>query len=649
MATISNVGWIKDPRLVEQTIDSCKTEQASDRYLSRFLLQMRYARPSSVESIGNPSSRIIRPTFMDGFLTAVRQIGYNQLLEVTDACTAKICQQLRPKVVPVASKPDIVRLCTLLNRLIDGVLETCDFLAEQTSAWEDTYCCPIGAVLFEIEEKTREIRCGRINPLHAYWHRQEGRNPIHFYYEEFLPREVVLERWPDFEREIMSAPRQTPEHILGVDPPSVSTVDTIRVCRAWRRKMGAEDGRYVVSINRNVVNGDGEGEPWAFDFFPLAISRCRWDFSGFGGVPMGRYIAPHHMAINRLARIAEDSFKAAVPRWSSHASSKCNEISDVPVSIMKWEGSVEPKLQSTNPVSDQVLARIDYHDAKSYAIGGINKSIAQGQAPNGVVAAVAMREVQALADARANEYEKHWENSYEQAGHIVVAFAHYLKKVHVRSKSDANAELMEEIDVRSIALDKNDYRVSYGVSSALSKTIPGLLSDLQEFKDLGLVDMIDVAQAIGDKVPDLAAVVDRVTSHKRLAAKMVQDALERGEIPVPPSASMGQQGLDAIIILGQQAWCSSMLTPDRYTPEGREALRRLMRISAAKKAPPAPPAPTVAPAQPIPQGSLVGVGTPGSQRIAHNQYEAASMGVAPGGQPPAPGAPPAPPAPQAAQ
>lgn len=615
-------GWVDDPRRWEQFADACRLSLGSDYAVSKFLLMMLYARPTS--EFTNTDTK-----FLDGFLSVVKQIGYNIFLEVADACTARICQPLQPKVVPVAAKPDIVRMCTLLNRLQAGVLDTCNFLAEATSAWNDTYCCPCGFVFFETDEQTREIRCRRLDPLYTYWLRSEGRHPLHWGFDEFVSRPILCEQFPEHEGVIMSAPTDGPQNILGVDGPTTGEPGTVRVSRGWRRKTGDEPGKKVISINRTIVNGDGEGEEWPYDFFPAAVFRNRYDFRGYGGVPMGRYIAPHHVAINTLARTAEESFKGAIPVLLSHADSGVNENSDKVFHVRKWQGTIPPEVLAQNPVSEQLLRRIDYHDAKAYAIAGINKSLAAGQAPKGVVAAVAMREIVELADARAAEYQKHWEDGWRQAGHIIVALANELKKVHIRS-SDANSEIMGELDTSAIKLEKNDYRINYSLASVLSKSLSGLLSDMVEIKDLGLIDTIDMAEAVSTKVPDLQGAVDRLTATRRLAAKIVQNAIEKGEIPIVPGPMMGQDGLDAVILLGKQAWCSSLIDPSRYPPENFEALRRVIRCAEAKKAPPQPTIQAVQPGQPVGQGQLVGVGTPAAKgAIARNQYEAMSMGLIP--------------------
>jgi hypothetical protein len=317
----------------------------------------------------------------------------------------------------------------------------------------------------------------------------------------------------------------------------------------------------------------------------------------------------------------------------AHQESGMNEYTNMPFAIRKWKGTHKPELSAQNPVSEQVLRRIDYHDAKSYAIAGINKSLAAGQAPKGVTAAVAMREVIELADARAAEYQKHWESGWRQAGHIIVAMANELGKLRIRS-TDFNGELLQELDMNSIKVEKNDYTVTYGLTSALSRSIPGLLQDMNELKDIGLADIYDIAEAVGSKVPDVQGTIDRVTSDRRLAAKQVQDAIERGEIPVPPSTMQGQSGLDAIVVLGKQAWCNAMINPDRYPPENVEALRLLMRAAQARKAPPQPILPTITPAAPMAPNAIVGIGTPSAGRIARNQYEARSMGLLPAAQAP---------------
>lgn len=617
-------------------MDSCKLGMGSDQTMSKFYMQLRYARPSSDLGGSDVDTR-----FLDGFLAICEQVGYNQSLEVTDACTAQICQRLRPRVQPVAAKPDIGRMCTLLNRLQDGVIDTCDFLAEATTAWEDTYCCPCGFVLFETDEQTHEIRARRTDPLGWFWMRDEGRNPIHLCYEEWVSKVVLCEQYPEFEEQIMRSTGEGPRSIAGVDPPASTTDGLARVVHVWRRKVGAKQGKKIVSVNRTVLNGensgnkkensDRQGAPWPYDFFPVAVFRNRWDNKGFGGIPMLRYIAPHHIAINKLARTADESFKGAIPLIMSHKNSKINELSDVPYQIAKWDGQHRPEVIAVNPVSEQLLRRIDYHDAKSYALAGINKSVAAGQAPKGVVAAVAMREIIQLAAARASEYQKRWESGWDQAGHIIVALANELKRVHIKGKGQANEELMTEIDTSAIKLDRNDYRIRYGVTSALSKSIPGLLEDLTAFKDLGFITPVQMALAIGDKVPDLQAEIDAQTAPYRLAQKMVQDALDNGKIPVPPSKMQGQEGLDAIVVMGQKAWCAAQINPDRYSTENLEALRRLMRAAVAKKGAPQVALPRVQPAEPMAPDALVGVGTPalpGSGGIiARNKYEAASIGL----------------------
>ena len=607
-------GWIKEPHLLETVLENWRGTMTSDRLLSRFYLQLRYARPAG-DIISQTGAVQNVPAFVEGFVSAVRQIGYNSMLEVTDGCTAKVCQPLRPKVVPVAAKPNIARQCTLLSRVQDGVIDKSRFLQEATMAWEDAYGCPCGFVLFEIDPQTSEITCRRVDPLLVYWLRGEGRNPLHLGMHEAVSRATLIESYPEFADEINARPPWEPENIIGVDPPRGNAPDTVKVCRGWRRKIGDEPGRYVVTVGNTVLNGDPSirkkaGQEWPYNFFPFAVFRNRWDHKGFGGIPMARFIAPHHLAINRLARIIEDSLKGAVPVLLSHQDSGKNDMNDIPYQVWKWKGAVRPEVIPTNPVSQQALARVEWHENKCYEIGGISRALSTGKTQPGINSGVALREVRSLGDERASQYAAKWEEGWNMAGHIIVALGNEVKKIKVPSK--VNKDLMEEIDLTGIDLDRNDYKISYGVTSSLSKTIPGLLADLSDFKDLGFIDQTDMAEALGDKVPDIAAVMDRVTAARRLAAKQVQTAVEYGEIPIPPSAIQGQAGLDAIVLLGQQAWCQAMINPNRVSDENFATLHRLIKCAQAKKGAPLPAVQPIAPAPPVPAGALVPVGQPGA-------------------------------------
>jgi hypothetical protein len=403
------------------------------------------------------------------------------------------------------------------------------------------------------------------------------------------------------------------------------------VSHGWRRKLGDEAGYYVKTCGGIVLNSDGQGEEWNYDFFPFAAFRNRWDFRGFGGIPMSRFIAPHHLALNRICRIIEDSLKGAVPLALFHKDSGVDEFTDIPFQQIPWEGMIPPQIVPTNPVSQQALEERNYHRDMIYSLAGVNRMLAAGQKPAGVTAASAIREVIDLADARLSEYQKFWEAAYRQAGHIVCALVNDIKGFSV--KAGANADLMEEIKASDVKLDKADYRIQYGITSALSQTVPGRMQDAKDLQDLGIIGRPGVARIIGEKTPDVSREVDMITAPLRLAEKMVENALEKGVMPIPPGEMQGQEGLDAIVLLGSQAWSAAMINPDMYEPKNLEVLRRLIVMAKTKKAGPVPGPQPVMPASPIPAGAVVpqGTGVGVAPKVAHNQYEAASLGI---GQPP---------------
>lgn len=627
METNQEHGWLEDAKRAEASIESAKSGLGSDRMLGKYYSSLRYARPSGeIQDTGIANA----PAFIEGINTPVKQLGYNSFMEVSDGCTARVCQPLRPKVKPVAAKPNIARQCTLLSRVQDGVIDKSNFLQEATQAWEDAYSWPIGFVFFEI--MVSDIVCRRVDPSLVYWIRGEGRNPVHLFMDEAMSRSVLLEQYADNEAAvdaIREAPPWEPESVAGVDAPKGATPDTVKVSRCWRRKIGDEPGRVLVTCNGADLNGGKDakepGQPWPYDFFPFACFRNRWDHKGFGGIPMGRFVAPHHLAVNRLARIEEDSFKAAVPIVWAHKDSGVANITDMPYQVKKWSGAQRPEIVPTNPVSQQVLQRIEWHQGKCYEIAGISRGLSTGKTQPGINSGVALREVVSLADQRASQYDAKWEEGWKQAGHIIVALANEVKTLKIPSV--ANKDLMQEIDLKDIKLERDDYQITYTVTSALSKTIPGLLADFGDLKDLGLMDQMDMAEAISDKVPDIAAATDRVTSPRRLAVKMIQNAIEDGEIPIVPSAGLGQDGLDAILIFGHQAFCQVQLTPSRYHNDAIAVLHRLLKCAQAKKGLPLPAIQPVMPAAPMDPNAIVPVGVPGGTTIAHNQYEAASLGI----------------------
>lgn len=616
------ISWPQKPEVIPRIVDQLKGEHAMRLLLDKTLLRLRFQRP-------------IVTGLSDRFSSSdtLSQLGFNTVRKVIDAARSRVCRPLRPVVMPVGADFQLERNCKVMTSAIDGILDVSRFWTfHGPQAFADACTVTLGDVEWEIDEETGEFHCERGDPLSVFWHYDEGREPVNLYAEYSASRVVLAAKYPQFKEKIMGLSSWNVGTIVGVEPTGIGGTDTVRVCKAWRRKIGKTPGYFAV-VAEGIIFKEGK---WDHDFFPRV--PCRWDqdFRGYGGYPGAAVLAPYQKWRNQIMEAIYKSAQAAVPWLMYHEDDVPHMASNMPGMKVPWSGSREPKLQQNNPISGQLLQLGKDLDAEAHAEFGMNQQIAEGNMNPGVNSAPAQRERMAVADSRLYNLQSSWEQFCVENAKVVVGLGvEYFskhkgdKKLIVKSQAES---AFEEIEW-PLDLKVNQYKVRFTKMSGLSSTGWGKIQEVGELRDRGAITETEYIRQ--SALPDTQATVDRIVAAEDRALKQVEDALHECKFTMPDTM-LGKTGLQDGITLGEQTY-NLAARKNKFPPKNMECLRRWIQAARAllngtTSTAPVLPVPAVLPGQPA------GVSPMPSSVLP-------PMAPIPGAAPPVEPGPPAPPAP----
>jgi len=572
--------WLEDPQLLDGVAKRLDSDFASLDAETKGYLRLYYDRPV----IGADYTRPYRELAV--FQSLKDSMGGNLTREVIDAAASILCREMAAEVLPRGAEFELEQGCKDASRLIEGVFDNSNFLEVATRAAIDGMTCPVGPIKGYIDEQTEEIKFERINPLDFRWVEDGTGAPRTFLVTEAISKDVLAARYPDQKSQIMDLPEWYPSTVVGVDPPSARRdTKTVRVIEAWCRALGPDSpGRHSVVTSDIVL----EDEPWKHDITPVFGFRWSLDFRGFAGISLARIVGRYDAANRRLMRMVYAALAGAVPRLIVQEDAEIDGVSDKEFEIIRYSGAVQPKIETPQVVSPEIIQQIERNIQRAYAEGGVNQNMAQGTAPARYTSGAAQREFVDIANTRLLTAQKRWEQLWKDAAKVVVMLAQKARSAHVRIKGTNRYE-----SVKFPRLSSDKYRINFGLSSGLSLTPAARLQELQDLSEMGLADVADVARNLN--LPDTRALADRLNAPRDLVMQQISAALDKGQF-IMPSSLQGAQ-LEALVRIGGEEYQRARLQ-GTYPPAHMEVLRRLIKAAEARMAP--PPAPAAPPAPPPP-------------------------------------------------
>ncbi len=293
----------------------------------------------------------------------------------------------------------------------------------------------------------------------------------------YITRDRLKELFPDREREIDGADmawRKIGESYQA-DP------DTVLVAEAWY--LGPK-GRYVMCISTCDLVDEAYNE----DDFPHIFYRWSPPITGFYGQGLAEALLGFQIRLNELNDfIRECQDKIAVPRVAMHHGSKLlpPEI-DNEIGAIMYYTEQKPEFFTPQSVGAEVYEYKEAIKAAAFEFAGISKMAAQATRPEGIEAAVALRELSDNQSQRFSIQQQRYEDAYLDVGKRMLSLSRKLYQSGKAPKHWMDSALVKDIDWKQIDFQKNLFKLSVQASSIMSLTPAGRLQRVTELMQYGV-------------------------------------------------------------------------------------------------------------------------------------------------------------------
>lgn len=592
--------WIENRELTFATVERIKGQHQRRIALNRNYLRKTYDLPD-VDLAQDPRVDPDQP---------LQRRGYNLLAEIRDSAAAQICRPMKCSLVPVGGDPKTTANCRTQNRLIDGVMDQVNFLRVATRQYLDGCTTDLGLHMWDWRNGEFTVARGLANQL--FWEMDRADTPGALFYEDYIPRRVLFDRYPSKKDAIRDIPRETAPQIDGVDIETRSAgrdVDTVRVIRAEAPTAGSRKGRYVLCA-KGVVLTD---EEWDYPRTRFVVSRWADDYRGFGGVSMARRLEPYHDRVRFLLRRIDRALRAIVPTIAATEDAAADAtFADIDFNKIVWPvGAKEPRIYTPSGlVSADILGQIERDYARAAAEAGASQTLAAGGGPTSLTSGKALREYVAIANQRLVLQMYVWTQIWIDAAETIIMLGdavfnragtyadEKMKPIRYTRKDVAGAEWVEEIKWQGPkALKRQQYQVNMKASSGMSNTTAGKYEDIENLRNLGVITPAITARAMADTMPDVAQIADETNAPLDYADSLISKAADEGKFE-PPTSVAGQH-LNTVLQKWQSRFLRMCINKERVPKENIGAMVKLGRaLQARLGAQPQAPAPLPAPADP---------------------------------------------------
>lgn len=344
-----------------------------------------------------------------------------------------------------------------------------------------------------------------------------------------IAREVLTEQFPACWKEIEGAETIRDERgiDLGLNQPA-------SVLEAWHLPSGpdADDGRHVIAISNKTLHD----EPWERDRFPFAFFNWSDPVRGLFGIGAAEELAPIQREINYIAQKIQRLMTLATSFVWKEKGSGVGRIINKDFAQYEYSGK-PPIFQTVASVSAEYFNHLDRLYQRAFEIMGISQLAAQSTKPAGLDSGEALRVYNDIGTKRFQHVGQRWEQFHLDAAECIYDVASDIvaegKNVSVLVADDKD---VEEIDFKRAYIDRDKYVMQPHPASLMPDTPAGKVEMIVKLGP-AIPEMQPYLAMLLTGIPDVEAVVDRMTAPIRLAEMQVSHIISNGEFE-PPYESM---------------------------------------------------------------------------------------------------------------
>lgn len=346
-----------------------------------------------------------------------------------------------------------------------------------------------------------------------------------------IPRDVLIDAFPDFEDEIIKAARWArDEWNADGDDTASDDAEQIEVAEAWHLPSGAntKDGCHVICIRGTTLLR----EAWERPRFPFAIMHWSAPTRGMWGHGLVEDLTGIQAKVNDIARdIQEALYYGAMLKIFQARSSKVNKNAlraRHPV-VIEYDGK-PPEYVAPNPVSQQQIQFLEWLIAKAYEISGISQMSASSKNPLGSNASgKALDTMYDIESDRFAQVEIGYAMFTCDLGQLIVDEARAIAS-DKEIKQNERAKWIREVKWSKVEIDAGEYHLGIEPVNFLPDSRAGKLSFVQELAKAGMIMDPTMTAALFDE-PDIVR-ANRVLLGPYHALERIMEGLADVDVPM---------------------------------------------------------------------------------------------------------------------
>lgn len=581
---------------------------------------------------------------IDGWASPTR-LSLNVIRNLVNATQARICKA-RPKAQFMTSDGDF-----LLQRKAEGMTQFTDGLFAENDAArlmprvKRDALIGDGGVIRVLNRRGR-VRFERVFPWEVVVNAAEGQYGAEhvrtWYLWKLVDREVLRARCVGKNRDPQvtgGSPQaqviqaiDDAEAVPLTDPmvmydTTSQAEDLVPIVAAWHLPASPDDkGRWVECIDgATLLDVD-----WTRPKPPLLILGWSEPTWGVWSNGIAEELLGIQLEINYLVRTMQRAHHKVgrpfimVPRGARLAQGAwTNEVA----SFVEFDGPVAPQVATFAVVPAEMYAHLERLQEKAAELIGMSQGFAEATTPQGMEQAsgVARRRQENAESQRLAIYSRNYELEHIDLAEMALDEVRELAESGAYKVAYRGANGIASLDWKSIALDREQYRIGVFPANALSDDPAEKIADAQDLISLGVIQdrqqILDIFQT-----PDLKASISLDTAPRALALKQIAEILE-GSDSVTLDPNQDVETANRLALLAYQHLLTQKNVPESVAEAMREYMSACDAAVKKKNAAAAGPAGNIPP--PGPGGPPP---PPGAMPPPNGAPPAPPMPMMPGGQ-----------------
>jgi len=352
--------------------------------------------------------------------------------------------------------------------------------------------------------------------------------PRELFHEKMVSRELLIEQYPKFEKDIMGAKMRISPGTLSKSSSQVCVVE------GWHLRSGedADDGRHVLCIDGATL----VDEDYMHDDFPF--ERMMWSQRprGYWGKGLAEILAPIQVEINKSLKKIQLSLHLASPHVFVRPGTVINQqaISNEIWSII--ETTEKPDFSPTASVPADLYQHVRDLYQRAFQEAGVSELASQARKPSGLNSGAALAEYNDIASARFVAVSKRLERFYLACANKLIRCAKELYDEDGDFEMTArDRKFIQTIKWSDVNMDDDAYSLQVFPVSFFPTTPAGKFELIERLMQSQLIGK-DEAAALMD-FPDTESVVSAQNAPYELIMMHIGQILEKGEYD-PPEPQM---------------------------------------------------------------------------------------------------------------